>query len=69
MKIVDAPRPKSKAARFREVINLLLKNPQQAAYIDNYNDLHHFGRIVKSIGCKPTWQKQRQGGWLVWVRK
>ena len=69
MKIVDAPRPKSKAARFREIVDRLLENQQQAAYFDNYNDLHHFGKIVKTMGFKPSWRKQTKGGWLAWVRK
>ena len=69
MRIVDAKQPKSKAQEFRDMANVISRNPNKAAYIDLYKDVHAFGKILKSMGFKASWRKQDEGGWLVWAKK
>ena len=64
MKIVDAPRPKSKAARFREIAQEIA-GKEKAAFFESEGDFKAFATTVRKMGFKPHSQKQ-QMGWKVW---
>lgn len=64
MKIVDAPRPKSKAAIFRETVRKIA-GKEKAAFFDKESDFKAFATTVRKMGFKPHSQKQ-QKGWKVW---
>lgn len=64
MKIVDAPRPKSKAARFREIAQEIA-GKEKAAFFESESDFKAFAQIARVMGLKPRSQKQ-QKGWNVW---
>ena len=64
MKIVDAPRPKSKAARFREIAQEIA-GKEKAAFFDNENDFRGFAQVARRLGFKTRSQKMKRG-WQVW---
>ena len=64
MKIVDAPRPKSKAARFREIAQEIV-GKEKAAFFDSESDFKAFAQVARRLGFKPCSQKQKRG-WRVW---
>lgn len=66
-KIVNAKPPKSKSAQMREIAQAIVGNPERAVFLDNFNDVHQFGKILRGLGCKASWRKQHSGGWLVWA--
>lgn len=66
-KIVNAKPPKSKSAQMREIAQTIVGNPERAVFLDNFNDVHQFGKILRGLGCKASWRKQHSGGWLVWA--
>ena len=63
-KIVDAPRPKSKAARFREIAQEIA-GKEKAAFFESEGDFKAFATTARKMGLKPHSQKQ-QKGWKVW---
>lgn len=66
-KIVDATPPKSKSAQMREIAQIIIANPGHAIFLDNFNDVHQFGKIIRELGYKASWRKQHSGGWFVWA--
>ena len=64
MKIVDAPRPKSKAARFREIAREIA-GKEKAAFFESEGDFRAFAQVARRLGFKPRSQKQKRG-WKVW---
>lgn len=66
MKIVDAPRPKSKAARFREIAQEIA-GKEKAAFFESEGDRATFSQIARKLGFKPKSKKQSGKGWAVWI--
>lgn len=62
MKIVDAPRPKSKAAQFREIAG-----KEKAAFFDKESDRAAFSQIARKLGFKTKSKKLSGQGWNVWI--
>lgn len=65
MKIVDSPRPVSKAEQYRQVAREIA-GQDKAAYFDKESDFKTFSQIARDMGLKPRSQKMRTGGWRVW---
>lgn len=66
MKIIDAPRPKSKAARFREIAREIA-GKEKAAFFDKESDRANFAQIARKLGFKTKSKKLSGQGWEVWV--
>lgn len=66
MKIVDAQRPKSKAARFRETVREIA-GKEKAAFFDKESDRAVFSQIARKLGFKPKSKKLSGKGWNVWI--
>ena len=48
-KIVNAKPPKSKSAQMREIAQTIVGNPERAVFLDNFNDVHQFGKILRGL--------------------
>lgn len=66
MKIVDAPRPKSKAARFREIAQEIA-GKEKAAFFESEGDRATFAQIARKLGFKTKSKKLSGKGWNVWI--
>lgn len=66
IKIVDAPRPKSKSEAFRDTIKQIA-GKEKAALLESESDFKLFCQLVRSLGLKPKSQKLKSGGWNVWI--
>lgn len=66
MKIVDAPRPKSKAARFREIAREIA-GKEKAAFFESEGDRATFAQIARKLGFKTKSKKLSGKGFCVWV--
>lgn len=66
MKIVDAPRPKSKAAQFREIAREIA-GKEKAAFFDKESDRAAFSQIARKLGFKTKSKKLSGQGWNVWI--
>lgn len=69
MKIVDAPKPKSKAAQIENMCKSVC-GKQQSVYIEFEKEKRYFCKVAQRLGFKTKAQIQSgMGGWLVWVWK
>lgn len=66
MKIVDAPKPKSKAAKFREIAQEIA-GKEKAAFFESEGDRANFSQIARKLGFKPKSKKLSGRGWEVWI--
>lgn len=66
MKIVDAPRPKSKAAKFREIAQEIA-GKEKAAFFESEGDRATFSQIARKLGFKTKSKKLSGRGWSVWI--
>lgn len=66
MKIVDAPRPKSKAARFRETVREIA-GKEKAAFFESEGDRATFSQVARKLGFKTKSKKLSGKGWFIWV--
>ena len=66
MKIVDAPKPKSKAQTFREIAREIA-GKEKAAFFESEGDRANFAQIARRLGFKTKSKKLSGKGWVVWI--
>lgn len=66
MKIVDAPRPKSKAARFRKIAQEIA-GKEKAAFFEVEGDFKAFCKVARKLKFRVKSKKMQCGGWSVWL--
>lgn len=66
MKIVDAPKPKSKAQTFREIAREIA-GKEKAVFFDKETDRAVFSQIARKLGLKTKSKKISGQGWKVWI--
>lgn len=66
IKIVDAPRPKSKSEAFRDTIKQIA-GKEKAALLQSESDRCSFCQIARKMGLKPKIKKLSGKGWLVFI--
>lgn len=66
MKIVDAPKPKSKAQTFREIA-MEIAGKEKAAFFESEGDRANFAQIARKLGFKTKSKKLSGKGWNVWI--
>lgn len=67
MKIVDAPRPNSKAAQFREIA-MEIAGKDKAAFFKSEGDFKAFCKVARKLKFNVKSRKLQRGGWNVWVK-
>ena len=67
MKIVDAPRPNSKAAQFREIA-MEIAGKDKAAFFESEGDFKAFCKVARKLKFNVKSRKLQRGGWNVWVK-
>ena len=66
MKIVDAPKPKSKAQTFREIAREIA-GKEKAAFFESEGDRANFAQVARKLGFKTKSKKLSGKGWVVWI--
>lgn len=66
MKIVDAPKPKSKAQTFREIAREIA-GKEKAAFFESEGARANFAQTARRLGFKTKSKKLSGKGWVVWI--
>lgn len=66
IKIVDAPRPKSKAQQIREICSSI-RCKEKGVYVEFESEKCYFCKVALKYGFKTKTRIQISGGWIIWV--
>lgn len=66
MKIVDAPKPKSKAQTFREIAREIA-GKEKAVFFESEGDFKAFCKVARKLKFNVKSRKLQRGGWNVWL--